>query len=506
MAEGGYDPTDPTTDKTPLIPNTGNDDDDETGIDWNTIVYPEPEQDRRNPFEPAASSTPADSEHLPMTRLPPEEQGFNPGITTSDSMLRIELEDEFPNLSSTELEFRYKTASKSGGAVIEVKYYISDKWYRLYTLSKGNDQKTLNTALPKQITQALGPTRLNAQAETSFTTPTDSIPSVAEVAFADEEENERSIARLKRFIQDKFPNVDFHKLGPIGLGKNIENQFSFVKIGEKGGEERIIKADNSDLLKSFVDSNKKALGESAEELAAKKSQEEKDLRLRLLKEERQLKDKEKQTVLEQKAAENVRNLTRRIEQTQARREELETEHGSTLEQQNEIDRLKQLERNLKADLENERVELKQLQKRQDKTLKEAKRSVGKLKQEIYAAAKERNELELGLNRTKPLNELDERYETLRRENEADRRIVDIDNATSNDKQAATERIIKREEEMERLGPQIQEREEALHLRERVKNIFKKYGWTLQAVALALALFSAPLPLLRRTGLKLARKL
>ena len=348
-------------------------------------------------------------------------------------------------------------------------------------------------------------------AETSFTTedeptaPPDSIPTVNVVDFVDEEEQERRIARVRRFIQDKFPKVDFHKLGPIGLGKRAENRFSFVKFGPKGGEERIIKADNSDLLKSFVDSNKKALGESAEELAAKKTQEEKDLRLRLLEEERQLKDKEQQTALEQKAAENVRNLTRRIEQTQARREELETEHGSTLEQQNEIDRLKQLERNLSADLQNERVELKQLQKRQDKTLKETRQRVGKLKQEIYAAAKERDELELGLNRTKPLNELDERYETLRRENEADRRIVDDDNATSSDKQAATERIIEREEEMERLGPQIQEREEALPLRERVKNIFKKYGWTLQAVALAVGIVLSALALAATNALKAGTK-
>ena len=229
---------------------------------------------------------------------------------------------------------------------------------------------------------------------------------------------------MKRFIQDKFPKVDFYKLGPIGLGKRIENRLSFVKYGPKGGELRILKADNSDLLKSFVDSNKKALGESAEELAANKTQEEKDLRLRLLEEERQLKDKEQQTALEQKAAENVRNLTKRMEQTQARREEFETEHGSTLEQQNEIDRLKQLERNLSADLQNERVELKQLQKRQDKTRKEARQRVGKLKKDIYATTKERDELELSFNRTKPLNELEERYETLRRENEADRKVVD----------------------------------------------------------------------------------
>ena len=423
MAEGGYDP-DTTTEKTPLIPDTGDDDDDNdiwVDKDWDTPVDPE-EPDRTQPFEPGGASTPAGGESIPMTT---------------------------------------------------------------------------RTSLP----QERGP----RTEETSFTTPPDSIPTVSEVDFFDEEENERSIARVTKFIKDKFPNVDFHKLGPIGLGKRIENRLSFVKFGPKGGEERIIKADNSDLLKSFVDSNKKALGESAEELAAKKTQEEKDLRLRLLEEERQLKDKEQQTVLEQKAAENVRNLTRRIEQTQARREELETGHGSTLEQQKEIDRLKQLERNLSADLQNEKVELKQLQKRQDKTLKEARKSVGKLKQEIYVAVKERDELELGLNRTKPLNELDERYETLRRENEADRRIVDDDIATSSDKQAATERIIEREEEMERLGPQIQEREQELPLRERVKNIFKKYGWTLQAVALAVGIVLSALALAATNGLKAGTK-
>ena len=344
-------------------------------------------------------------------------------------------------------------------------------------------------------------------AETSFTTaPPDSIPTV--VDFVDEEEKEKSIARVKRFIQDKFPKVDFSKLGPIGLGKRIENRFNIVKFGPKGGEERIIKADNSDLLKSFVDRSKKALGESAEELAVKNTQDEIALRQKLAEEERQLKDKEQQSALEQKAAENARNLTRRLEQTRARREALEEEeeeHGSTLERQNEIDRLKQLERNISADLQNERVELKQLEKRQDKTLKEARQRVGKLQQEIYAKAKERDELELGLNRTKPLNELVERYETLRRENEADRRIVDNDNATSSDKQTATERIIEREEEMERLGPQIQEREQDLPLHERVKNIFKKYGWTLQAVALAVGVVLSAIALAGLNGLKAGTK-
>ena len=84
MAEGGYDPTDPTTEKTPLIPDTG-DDDDDTDL-WNNIdlsqipVTEEPtpgDTDSTQPFEPGAASTPA-SEQVPMstrTRLPPEQQG-----------------------------------------------------------------------------------------------------------------------------------------------------------------------------------------------------------------------------------------------------------------------------------------------------------------------------------------------------------------------------------------------------------------------------------------------
>ena len=86
-------------------------------------------------------------------------------------------------------------------------------------------------------------------------------------------------------------------------------------------------------------------------------------------------------------------------------------------------------------------------------------------------------LERNLNTTKPLDELEGTYETLIRENEEDQRIIDDENAYSDDKQAAEDRIANREERMERLAPQIQEREEALPLRERVKNIFTKYGWT-----------------------------
>ena len=57
MAEGGYDPTDPTTEKTPLIPDTGDDDDDDN-FDWDAPVEIE-DPDRTQPFEPGGGFHPS---------------------------------------------------------------------------------------------------------------------------------------------------------------------------------------------------------------------------------------------------------------------------------------------------------------------------------------------------------------------------------------------------------------------------------------------------------------
>ena len=119
-----------------------------------------------------------------------------------------------------------------------------------------------------------------------------------------------------------------------------------------------------------------------------------------------------------------------------------------------------VEKNLLRDIKNEEKKLKELQKQKQQQQKEqAKKktklaNIGKLKRELYAKTKERNGTEAELNRPKPHGELEERYETLKRENEDDRKIIDDDNATSSDKQAATERIIERDEEIARLEPQI----------------------------------------------------
>ena len=83
--------------------------------------------------------------------------GFDQGHSiTLQNIARREIAGEFPNADFTQLEFRYKAAPKSGGQIIVVNYHTSDKEYPLYTKSRGDAGKTLNTSLPKRIKDALG--------------------------------------------------------------------------------------------------------------------------------------------------------------------------------------------------------------------------------------------------------------------------------------------------------------------------------------------------------------
>ena len=78
MAEGGYDPRDETTDKTPLIPGTGDDDDDDPwdNADLEQILIDTEDPDRTQPFEPGGASTPyPEGEEHEMTHLPQEQSG-----------------------------------------------------------------------------------------------------------------------------------------------------------------------------------------------------------------------------------------------------------------------------------------------------------------------------------------------------------------------------------------------------------------------------------------------
>ena len=389
MAEGGD--YDPTTEKTPLIPGTEDgDDDDDDVFDWEApIDFGPDEPDRTQPFEPGAASTPA-------TRLPPEKQGFNPGITTQDAMAKSELENRFPDMSRTELEFKYEKAPKSGGLVIKVKYHTSDTWYSLYTKSKGNEEKTFNTNLPQRISQALGKSA------------------------------EEIIAEDNTALRDTQRRLDEAQQAEARLNAQAQKQ-------------------------------------------------------------------------EQEAQERQR-LETQLEQINQRIDNMVNEGGAEME----TDRLKRESAKLKRDIDAAKKLEKgyaQTAKEQDKVAKEVER----LKRQYENQRQKRDTTEATLNRTKPLDELEREQEKLKRHIEEYREIMDDNDTTPQQRMAAGEQFSEITDELARLDPQIQEREQELPLRERVKNIFKKYGWTLKAIALAVGLVLSVLALATTNGLKSGMK-
>lgn len=95
----------------------------------------------------------------------------------------------------------------------------------------------------------------------------------------------------------------------------------------------------------------------------------------------------------------------------------------------------------------------------------------------------RNAMEERLNSTKPLDDLKEQESHLKQLNE-DEVIIQDKHAASYDKETAQEQIEARNEELVRLQTQVEEREVAQPLQERIKEIFKKNGVTLAAIVLA----------------------
>ena len=403
MAEGGYDPT---TEKDPFIPDTGdnNDDDDDEAwntVDWNAPVDPEETQ----PFQPGASSTPYhEGEAHEMANMGEEGEG-------------IPLPPEYEDFLFTE------------------------------------DKETL-------------------------------------------------VNKFKKFIKDKFPKVDFSKI-VIGIGKQKGNQGKAVAFGPKGGETVIFKQDNT-FTKAFSKQYSDALGSSAEEIIAEDREDLAD-DLRRVREAQILEDHlNKQAEREQQEEQERKKLETQLVQINDRIEKMENEGGTMIERQNEIDRLRRESDKLKRDIK----EAKSKAKDYAKTAKErdkASKEVSRLQRQYETQRQKLATTEEGLNRTKPLDELEVKEETLKRKIEEDQQILNDENVSSEERNNAYARYAANVDELARLESQIQEREQELPLRERVKNIFKKYGWTLQAVALAVGIVLSALALAATNGLKAGTK-
>ena len=301
--------------------------------------------------------------------------------------------------------------------------------------------------------------------------------------FTHDDDKPALLERAKNYIKNRYPKVDFGKLPPISSGKKSGNYDKIVTIGPRGGESAIFKSDDRSLLKTFTEKFKKALGPDAESLIAQDNAEIRNDRQRLRESEKQLRDAQKLTSEREKIAQEVEKLRNKNERVTAQIDAHTQEHGTTIESELELRRLQQLKKNLQNDFENAKKELAALDK-QAKTKDKEQKSVDQLRAKIAAKKRERNLKEERLNDTRTLDEMKEQEAELKRQNEKDKAIIDNPDASPSDKQAAEGRYAEREEELARLLTQIDERERGLPLRERVKEIFKKYGVTVTAIVIA----------------------
>ncbi|KAL9987050.1 hypothetical protein ACROYT_G001285 [Oculina patagonica] len=298
-------------------------------------------------------------------------------------------------------------------------------------------------------------------------------------SFIHQDDKPAMIDRAKDFIKRKFPKVNFAKIGPIGFSKKPGNDTTIVSFGAKGGETEILKKDGSGLLKKFTDKFKASLGPEAESLIAQDNEEIRERRQILREAESKLQQAETIAMQKEKVTQEVEDLRIGIERTQAKIDQL----GSNVENESELRRLKQLKKNLEKDFENAKKEVAALEKQAKQKAKEKTR-VDQLRAGLAAKESERNTLQERLNDTRALDDLKEKEAELKQQNEEDQAVIEDENASPTNKQAAEERVAERTEELGRLQTQIAERERALPLRERIKEIFKKHGVTLTAILLA----------------------
>ena len=316
------------------------------------------------------------------------------------------------------------------------------------------------------------------------------------------EDKDTLVNRFKAFIKAKRPTVDFKRI-VVSLGKQKGNQGKAVALGPKGGETVIFKQDNTFTAK-FSQQYSDALGPSAENIIVEDREGLAETNQRLKEAEQQEQRFNKTVERQHQALRGVVELRNQLDQINQRITKIENEGGTVLERQNETDRLKRQAEKIKRDIEeanNKEKEYAQTVKERDK----AARDVARLQRKYDAKKQKLAAEEARLNRPKPLDELETEREDLKRKIKEDMETMYDENASLAQKSEATARFEARTAELERLDPQIQEREQALPLRERVKNIFKKYGWTLQAVALAVGIVLSALALAATNGLKAGTK-
>ena len=211
--------------------------------------------------------------------------------------------------------------------------------------------------------------------------------------------------------------------------------------------------------------------------------------------QKQDKQLEQKAYEKQKLSREMDSLTNQIRDLDEHKRELEDVHGSL--DTEAIQKLKDEKRALEGKKKTIQQQISQLQKEIiDYNTKQEE--VNQLRHETEELGQHRNELR---ETVKPLNELEQEAEELNRKIAEDKQLIEDENTSPSERAAAEARLSENEAELDRINTEIEVQERERPLLERVKDIFKKYGWTLQAIFVAVGVILSVIALTVKKGTK-----
>ena len=187
----------------------------------------------------------------------------------------------------------------------------------------------------------------------------------------------------------------------------------------------------------------------------------------------------------QKLSREMDSLTNQIRDLDEHKRELEDVHGSL--DTEAIQKLKDEKRALEGEKKNIQQQISQLEKEIiDYNTKQEE--VNQLRHETEELDQHRNELE-------------QEAEELKTKITEDKQLMADENTSPSEREAAEARVAENEAELDRVNTELEARERERPLLERIKDIFKKYGWTLQALVIAVGVILSVIALAVKKGTK-----
>ena len=285
------------------------------------------------------------------------------------------------------------------------------------------------------------------------------------------------------------PTTKRLKVKMAGAGKKA---YYLYRISRQTGQERI----NPDLTQEIL----RALGKSSVD-QARSLQQERDRNSQGIRSKTQTKQQ-----LEE-AGQTVQTLRQEMDADRKRMKQLEDEIRELEDRNGPLDedaiqKLKDEKKKLEAEHQRKREQYDRAYADKQRAL-QLQVDINDLKLANREIDKQINKL--GIKATTPLDELEQEKAELEKRLAEKKRVLEDENASPSDIEAAKTQVEQDERALERVNADMEREESKLPLRERVKNIFKKYGWTLQAVALAVGIVLSALALAATNGLKAGTK-